>query len=69
MKLHIDSLVRGKHGRTDNVGEMRVYAITKWGWVAGIESDTGKQSIMYEFEVIDKPRPVRDRTDIPARLR
>lgn len=69
MKVQIDSLVRGKDGFTDKVREMRVFRIAQWGWVAGIEVETGAQVIMYQFEVLDKPRPLAARTDIPARLR
>lgn len=68
MKLQIDSLVRGKIGSVDVVREMRVYRIQPWG-VAGIETDSGRQSIMYKPEAIGPPRPVRLRTDIPERLK
>ena len=67
-RVQLDSLVRGKVGYTDNVREMRVYRTTSFGWVAGIETGTGAQSIMYEFDVIAPPRPVRERRDIPDRL-
>lgn len=68
MKLHIDSLVRGKGGTTDRIVEGRVYAIQRSGAVAIIDAD-GRQWIIYESEVIDRPRPLNQRTDIPARLR
>lgn len=68
MKLQIDSLVRGKVGSLNTVREMRVYRISAYNWVAGIESDSGRQMIMHAPEVIGPPRPVRARTDIPERL-
>lgn len=69
MKVQIDSLVRGKVGSTNKVRDMRVVSISSFGWVAGIEVDSGAQSIMYDFEVIERPRPLATRNDIPARLR
>jgi len=68
VKLQIDSYVRGKAGLTDKVVEGRVYFIQRNG-SACIVSPDGKQHIIYEPEVLDKPRSLIARTDIPARLR
>lgn len=68
MKLHIDSLVRGKGGTTERIVTGRVYFIQRSGAVAIIDSD-GRQWIIYEPEVIEGPRPLNQRTNIPARLR
>lgn len=68
MKVQIDSLVRGKAGNTGRVVEGRVYAI-KPTFVGVILTDSERQAIIYEPEVIDKPRPLNQRTDIPTRLR
>lgn len=67
-RLQIDSLVRGKVGSTDTVRTMRVFAIRPT-FVAGIGVDDGKQWAMYEPEVVDGPRPLNARRDIPQRLR
>ena len=68
MKLQIDSLVRGIAGVTDKTVEGRVYSIQRSGAVAIIDAD-GNQWIIYEPEVLDKPRSLIARTDIPSRLR
>lgn len=67
-KVQIDSLVKGKAGLTDRNVEGRVYFIQRSGAVAIVDVD-GKQWIIYEPEVLDKPRPMATRTDIPTRLR
>lgn len=66
-RVQVDSLVRGTVGNLDKVGEARVYYISPFGWVAGIDSD-GHQTIIHDPEVIALPRPTRQRTDIPERL-
>lgn len=70
MRVQIDSLVRGRVGSTEKIDEMRVFRITSFGHVAGINGD-GNQSIMNagNFEVIGEPRPQNQRRDIPERLR
>lgn len=69
MRLQIDSLVQGKVGVTDRVETMRVFSVGR-GQVAGINEE-GRQRIMYTgaFEIIGEPRPERQRTDIPVKLR
>lgn len=69
MKLQIDSLVRGKAGTTDKIVQGRVYSIQRSGAVAIIDGDGGKQWIINEPEVLDTPRSVIARADIPKRLR
>lgn len=66
----LDTLVRGLYGSTDKEATMRVTFISPFGWVGGITAD-GTQHIMYPggFKVIGPPRPIRQRGDIPARLR
>lgn len=66
----LDALVRGRVGLTERLDTMRVYSVSPWGWVAGINAE-GRQRIMNAgaFEVVDGPRPVKARTDIPERLR
>ena len=66
----LDALVRGRVGLTERIDTMRVYRVSPWGWVAGVNAD-GRQEIMNgdSFEVVEGPRPVRLRTDIPERLR
>lgn len=68
--VRIDSLVRGPVGFTDRIETMRVFAVDAFGHASGINGE-GKQSQMHAgtYEVIDGPRPVRERTDIPERLR
>lgn len=68
MKLQIDSLVRGRIGATERIGEGRVYSIARTGYAFVIDAE-GEQKVIYQPEVIAAPRPVRERTDIPARLR
>lgn len=68
MKVHIDSLVRGIAGYSGKVVEGRVYRIDRNGWVALVDRDEN-QWVIYDPEVIDKPRPLSTRTDIPSRLR
>ena len=72
--VQIDSLIQGFHGTTQKSGFARVYSISQFGWVAGVEVDTGKQTIMYpgRFLVRGGPRAVRAReaaNDVPERLR
>ena len=69
--VEIDSLVQGFRGYTQSPAFARVYVISQWGWIAGIEVDTGKQTVMYpgRFLVRDKPRPIGQRKDIPERLK
>lgn len=67
MSLPIDSLVRGKVGHSDHIEDVRVYRVTAFGWVGGINAN-GRQRIVYEYEVIEGPRPLQARTDIPGRL-
>lgn len=66
MKLQIDSLVEGLAGTTDHKVKGRVFRIQPWG-VAILDQD-GKQWIIYEPTVLDRPRPVAQRTDVPSRL-
>ena len=68
--VRLDSLVRGPIGTTDKVRTMRVYGVSRYGWVAGVDVESGRQYIMEEgrFEVIGDPRPLAARTDVPARL-
>lgn len=66
--MHIDSLVRGTAGFTGKTVTGRVYAIQRSGAAAIIDQD-GAQWIVYDPEVLEKPRPLSTRTDIPARLR
>lgn len=68
MKVQIDSLVRGKAGFTDNIVEGRVYFIQRSGAVAIVDAD-GRQWLIYEPQVLDKPRSLIARSDIPSRLR
>lgn len=68
MTIQLDALVRGEIGFTARVGEARVYRVSNWGWVAGIDSE-GRQVIISSPEVIGEPRPVKDRLDIPERFR
>jgi len=68
VKLQIDSYVRGKAGLTDKIVEGRVFHVSKTGSAAIVDPD-GKQHIIYEPEVLDKPRSLIARTDIPRRLR
>ena len=68
MSLPIDSLVRGRVGNTDRIEDVRVYRVSSFGWVGGINGN-GRQRILHDFEVIDGPRPVKARTDVPERLR
>lgn len=70
VRVQIDSLVRGRVGSLDKVGEARVFSIDhlRYGWVAGIEPSTGRQTIIHDPEVVAPPRPVKQRTDIPERL-
>lgn len=68
MKVHLDSLVKGFAGWTQKIVEGRVYNILRSGAVAIIDA-AGKQWIINDPEVLDKPRSLSARTDIPARLR
>lgn len=70
MNVPLDALVRGRVGLTERIDTMRVYRVSPWGWVAGVNAD-GRQAIMNgdSFELVEGPRPVRLRTDIPERLR
>ena len=63
----IDSLVRGRVGNLDRVAEGRVFSTSHYGWVAVIDPD-GNQLVLHDAEVLEAPRPVRARTDIPERL-
>lgn len=67
--VHIDSLVRGTVGVTDRVVEGRVYATPVFG-VAIVDAD-GKQWVLYDgrYELVEGPRPIAARRDIPDRLR
>ena len=69
--VEIDSLVQGFRGTTKQPAFARVYAISPFGWVAALEVDSGKQTVMYpgRFLVRDKPRPMSQRKDVPDRLR
>ena len=66
-KVQLDSLVRGRVGNLERVGEGRVYSIGHFDWVPVIDAD-GHQLILHDVEVIAPPRPMRQRTDIPERL-
>jgi hypothetical protein len=66
--MRIDSLVRGHVGSTERITTARVYRVSPWGWVGGIEED-GRQTIIYDPEEIEPPRPMNQRNDIPERLR
>lgn len=70
MNVPLDALVRGRIGTTEREDTVRVYRVSPWGWVAGLNA-AGEQRIMNAggFEVIEPPRPVKLRTDIPERLR
>lgn len=67
--VRLDALVRGRFGSSDKEGTMRVFRVHP-SFVSGISED-GQQRQMYvgNFEVVDEPRPERQRTDIPSRLR
>jgi len=65
--MKIDSLVRGRVGSTERVAEARVYRVSAWGWVAGIDTE-GRQVIIHDAEIIGDPRPMNQRKDIPERL-
>ncbi len=64
----IDSLVRGSAGVTHRVVEGRVYSTPVFG-VAIVDAD-GRQWVLYDgrFEVVEDPRPIAQRRDIPDRL-
>lgn len=66
--VRVDALVRGPIGTTGHVEAVRVTSVSPFGWVAGVNSD-GRQRVLYTFDVVDAPRPVAARTDIPERLR
>jgi hypothetical protein len=68
MTIPIDALVRGEVGHTTRVETMRVFHRSPFGWVAGVTSE-GRQRIMHAPEVIDRPRPEKQRTDVPDRLK
>jgi hypothetical protein len=70
MTIPVDALVRGRVGTTERTDTMRVYRVSPWGWVAGVNGDR-RQRIMGAgtFEVVEGPRPEKERTDIPAHLR
>lgn len=68
MRLQIDSLVSGKAGTTARTVRGRVFRILANGSVGLIDED-GRQHLIYMPEVLDDPRPLLARTDIPARLR
>ena len=68
MKVEIDSLVRGYVGFTDRITQARVYRITPWGWVGGINTE-GRQTIIRDPEIIGDPRPMNQRNDIPEKFR
>lgn len=66
--IQIDSLVRGRIGNLDKIGEARVFRVSSFDWVAGIDSE-GRQTIIHEPEIVELPRPERLRQDIPEQLR
>lgn len=69
MKIAIDSLVRGRIGTTDKVDEMRVYHVGATT-ATGINADRRpRQMYLDQLEVIDGPRPVHARSDIPKGYR
>ena len=68
VRIEIDALVRGHVGTTPRVTEARVYRLSPWGWVAGVD-DQSRQVIIHDPEVVGPPRPEKDRRDIPERLR
>lgn len=66
--VRVDAQIRGPIGNTERVETMRVVFVSPFGWVAGI-NDNGRQRIMNgDFEILEAPRPVKARTDIPARF-
>ena len=67
MKVHIDSLVRGKAGSTDRIVEGRVVAMK--ATTTTLIGPDGRQWQTYDPEVIEGPRPLAARRDIPARFR
>lgn len=67
-RIQLDSLVEGTAGVTPRRVRGRVFNIARSGAVAIIGTD-GKQWMIYEPELVDKPRNLISRTDIPARLR
>lgn len=70
-RVQIDSLVRGRVGSLERIDTARVYSIRnlRYGYIAGISTTDGKQTIIHDPVVIGPPRPLNQRTDIPARLR
>lgn len=64
----VDTLVRGPVGFTDRVEQVRVTHVSPFGWVAGVNADGGQRILYPGFEVLEGPRPVKARTDVPARL-
>ena len=66
--IRIDSLVRGPVGSTDVVETMRVFFVSPFGWVVGVNAEQ-RQRIMHEPELVEGPRPEKQRTDIPMHLR
>lgn len=67
-QLTVDTLVRGRVGNLDKVGEGRVYSIGHFDWVPVIDAD-GNQLILHDVEVIGPSRPEKQRTDVPERLK
>jgi hypothetical protein len=66
--IPLDALVAGHVGSTEAETEIRVFRVSPWGWVAGIDAQ-GHQRIVHDPTVIGPPRPEKLRVDIPAHLK
>ncbi|MCC6619450.1 MAG: hypothetical protein IT341_10490 [Chloroflexi bacterium] len=67
--VRLDSLVRGPVGSTEHVETMRVFAVDVHGNVSGINGDGRQRQMREGVEVVEGPRPVAQRGDVPERLR
>jgi hypothetical protein len=66
-EVALDTLVRGPAGNSGREDQMRVTAVSPFGWLVGVNA-AGQQRVMYTHTVEGPPRPVKDRRDIPAHL-
>lgn len=70
VKVPLDALVRGRAGATETVVIGRVFRVTPHGHVALIDEEGRQRLVAYgAVEVLEPPRPVKERRDIPAHLR
>lgn len=65
-RIPTDALVRGRVGSLERIATGRVFSVSPYGYVAAMCD--GNQTILHDVEVLEGPRPEKERRDIPAHL-